>query len=324
MPSDDRMNRALVALADRIAEYRGAVTVARERVQSLLAQGGGVERAALALGPFAAGRLDLDRFAALDDGTAMDAAARSTLRRIAGILDDLSRMPDDGFVVDVPPGGRLRYFVANAFASLGRVFGAMRAVELIRGGRFDAVSHAPMLEGFGFDLWSKADRRAAPPLIIRVAGSDLRANLLAEFLDGRVHIAVIADGRCTPAPLARLITPGTLVLQAHDGAELDRFAAFPGPAIAAFVPGTSASFLHDPAGGRSFWQRVKIMSRPDAVSRTRLDSWSTAQQADELAHLDALAERPALSDTPIESLGDEGGDPVDRLASWLLTESGAG
>lgn len=328
MPSDnlpsqnDRIQLALAAVADRIATFRGVVTTAQERVRSLLSQGGGVERAALELGAFAAGRLDLDRFAALDDGLSLDAAARSRLRRIAGVLDDIARLDDMAFVIDVPAGGRLRHVVATALGSFGRAFGALAAVELIRAGRFEPVDHDHLLESFHFELWSKADRRAAPPLIVRLAGSDLSANLLAEFLDGSTHLVFVPYNRCTPAPLARLVTPGTLVLQTIDAAGLDRFTAFDGPAVAAFVPATSASFIHDPAAGKSLWQRMRVWSRPTTAPRGRLDRWSVAQQADERRLLDALAERPAFSDQPIESLAPGAGDPVDRLTSWLLTESG--
>ena len=325
MPSDDRIQRALGAVADRVASYRGIVTAARERVRGLLAQGGGADRAALELGAFGAGRLDLDRFAAIDDASLPDAAARARLRRIAGVLDDLANLSDSAFVVDVPPGGRLRFCVANALGSLGRVFSAIAAVDLNRSGRYDPVAHDSHLQAFGFDLWNRTDRRFAPPLVVSLAGSDLRASMLAEFLDGAVHMVLVPSGRCTPAPLVRLITPNTLVLQTIDGAGLDRFSAHAGPAIAAITEPTAAAFLHDPAGGRALWQRMRVMSRPE-LSRTRLDTWSAAQQAEELAQLDAIAERPSLSDTAIETLGAPGApgtDPVDRLASWLLAESSA-
>jgi hypothetical protein len=322
MQSDDRIPLALACVADRIATFRGVVTTAQERVRSLLAQGGGIERAGLELGAFAAGRVDLDRFAALYNGIAIDAAGRSRLRRIAGVLDDIAKLDDIAFVVDLPAGGRLRHGVATALGLFGRAFGALAAVELIRAGRFEPVDHDRLLEAFPFELWSEADRRAAPPLLVRLAGNDLRANLLAEFMDGSVHIVLVPYNRCTPAPLARLVTPGTLVLQTADANGFDRFTAFDGPAIAAFVPATSATFIHDPAAGKSLWQRMRVLSRPATAPRGRLDTWSVSQQADELRLLDSLAERPAFSDGPIESLAPGAGDPVDRLASWLLTESG--
>jgi hypothetical protein len=322
MQSDDRIQLSLGAVADRIAAFRAVVATAQDRVRSLLAQGGGVERAALELGAFAAGRLDLDRFAAIDDGITLDAAARSRLRRVEGVLADIARLDDTAFIIDVPDGAELHYAVSTALELFGRAFGAIAAVDLIRAGRHEALDHDRLLESFGFDLWSRADRRNAPPLVIRLSGSDLRANVLAEFLDGAMKLILVPFGRCTPAPLVRLVSPASLVLQTADATGLERFAGYKGPAIAAFVPPTSATFIHDPAAGKKLWQRIRVMSRPTSMPRGRLDTWSAAQQTDELLQLEMLAERPAFSDTPVESLAPGAGDPVDRLAAWLLTESG--
>ena len=50
---------------------------------------------------------------------------------------------------------------------------------------------------------------------------------------------------------------------------------------------------------------------------------SPRQQADEIAQLDALAERPMLPDVTIGAAGvTEAGDPAERLAAWLLAEAG--
>ena len=322
MQSDDRVQLSLNAVADRLAAFRAVVATAQDRVRSLLAQGGGAERAALELGAFAAGRVDLDRFAAIDDGVSLDAAARSRLRRVAGVLEDIARLDDTAFIIDLPDGGRLHDAVAAALGRFGRAFGAIAAVELIRSGRYEAVDHDRLLESFGFDLWSRADRRNAPPLIVRLSGTDLRANMLAEFMDGQMKLILIPFGRCTPAPLVRVLTPATLVLQTSDETGLARFSAYQGPSIAAFVPQTSATFIHDPEAGKALWQRLRVQSRPTSLPRGRVDTWTTAQQADELLQLEMLAQRPALSDTPVEALAPGSGDPVDRLTAWLLTESG--
>jgi hypothetical protein len=116
--------------------------------------------------------------------------------------------------------------------------------------------------------------------------------------------------------------PGTLVLQTSTGEGLDRFAKHHGPSVAAFMPPAAAAFIHDPAGGRHLWQRMKVWSRPERPPRGRVDTWSAAQQIDELRQLEALAEQPTLSGTPVDELGAGPGDAVDRLTSWLLTESG--
>jgi hypothetical protein len=100
-----------------------------------------------------------------------------------------------------------------------------------------------------FEEWTKAERQARPPIVLRVQGTDLHAGGLERFLDGGQHIVLIVEGPSSPAPLARLVTPGTLVLQTNDEFGLEEFANATGPAIAAIVPDTAARFLHDPGAG---------------------------------------------------------------------------
>jgi hypothetical protein len=158
-----------------------------------------------------------------------------------------------------------------------------------------------------------------------VNGADVRAGGLAEFLDGGVHIVLIVDGPCAPAPLARLVTPGTVVLQTTDATGVDVFSRFEGPAVMALVPPAAACFVHDPNGGRAAWQRLRIWNRPTTLPRHALGGSSAWQQAEELRQVDALAERPSLEGAPVEALVPAGsGDPADRLASWLLDASGLG
>jgi hypothetical protein len=158
-----------------------------------------------------------------------------------------------------------------------------------------------------------------------VNGADVRAGGLAEFLDGGVHIVLIVDGPCAPAPLVRLVTPGTVVVQTTDATGVDLFSKFEGPSVLAFVPSSAACFVHDPDGGRAAWQRLRIWSRPTTWPRHALGGSSAWQQTEELRQLDALAERPSLEGAPVESLVPTGsGDPADRLASWLLDASGLG
>jgi hypothetical protein len=147
--------------------------------------------------------------------------------------------------------------------------------------------------------------------------------VLADFLDGSMKIALIVEGPCAPAPLVRLITPGTLVLQTSDAAGVDLFEKCDGPAVMALVPETAATFVHDPAAGRSAWQRTRVWKRPSSLPRKSLGGISARQQLEELAQLDALVERPSLEGAPVDSLVPSGaGDPTDRLASWLLDASG--
>jgi hypothetical protein len=151
----------------------------------------------------------------------------------------------------------------------------------------------------------------------------MRPATLAHLMDGSMHVVFVVRGACAPAPLVRLITPGTLVLQTRDATGLNRFGAYDGPAIAALVAENAATFIHDPERGAELWQRIKVWNRPTVESRRSIGGISPRQQRDELAQLNAMSEQPAFSTIPIDALAPAGaGDPSDRLASWLLAQSG--
>ena len=323
-PSQERLRLALDATARQRAEFRSAVIAAHERAKAILSAGGGAERAALELGLFGGARIDSARFAALESSNAtLGYSRRIRIEWAANVLRAVGAVDEGAFVVTVPPGGDLRSAVARGFTELGRAFGAAATVELARAGRFESDRHANLIDGLAFELWGKAERRAAPPLVVRVNGADLHAGGLAEFLDGGVHLVLIVDGPCTPAPLVRLVSPGTAVVQTADATAVDVFSRFDGPSVMAFVPSPAACFVHDPSGGGATWQRMRIWNRPATPPRKSLGSSSARQQLEELRQLDALSERPSLEAAPVESLVPAGsGDPADRLASWLLDASG--
>lgn len=330
MPSDtlqlDRLDRDQIArrlIARRISVFRSAVIGAAERARTLLSTGTANDRASLELGPFAAGRIDATRFAALNTaGPVLDATSRERVERAAEVFADMLGGGDERFVIDVAAGTSVRFAVGGALARLGRAFGAATVIELVRAGQFNPSEHDRLLEWYGFDEWSRAERMAAPPLVVRLDGADLRGASFASFMDGAVHFVVVPTHSTTPAPLACLVTPAVLVAQTADQTGLDTFAQFDGPAIAALVAGDTACFVHDPAAGKSPWQRIKIWHRPAAPPRRTIGGISPRQQLDARAQLEALAQRPALSDTPVEALAPGTGDPAERLASWLLNESG--
>lgn len=323
MPSDPRVQAALDALRRPIAAYRSVAASASERARALLASGGGEERARLELGRFGGTRIDAGRFAELTSGAALDGISRSRLKRAAGVLDDIMVTGDDAFVVELVPGDSLRVVVAHALARLGRAFGASAVVDLVRAGRYEPERHDGILEAYRFEAWSKSDRSHAPPLIVTLDGADLHAGALGELLDGNARIVLVAHGATTPAPLVGLVTPGTLVLQASETSALSPLANHDGPAIAALTEQDAAVFTHDPAAGRALWQRLTITRRPSAEPRKTLGGKSPRQQREELAQLEALAERPALPTSPVDALVPTGhGDPADRLTAWLLAESG--
>lgn len=328
MPSDERVGLALQALERPIADFRAALTGALDQAGAFLAtQRGGaeglVERMRVELGVFGARHVDPARFADYFAARpSLDDLATARLERAVATLRSLLDRGAEAFVATVPSGGSLGQTVGAALADVGRAFGAVLAVELLRNGAFTS-DHEPLLESFAFHSWTKTERRFAPPLVVKVAGADLQVGGLADYLDGREKIVLVVEGPAAPAPLVRLITPGTLVLQTHDGGGLDRMASAEGPAVAALMPETSAVFLHDPTAGRESWQRLSVAHVPPSP-RKAVGGFSTWQMQEDIRQLEALAAAPLAQPLPSGAAPAAGGaDAVDKLASWLLGQADA-
>jgi len=329
MPSDTNVTMALTALAQPVAGFRGIIEGALAQAEGFLAEQGAdapqrANRAGGELGRFAAGRIDPNRFADLFPSVpAVGADALAALDRAMQVLRTLRDRGDEAFVVHLPKGGRLGSAVGDALAEIGRAFGAVVLTEVVRGGRYRADEHDALLDPLEFRSWSKAARRYAPPLVVSLEGSDLHAGALGDYADGREKIVLVVRGAAPPAPLARCITPGTLVLQTVDGSGLDRVATFDGPAVAAVVPEGAAVFLHDPAAGRESWQRLTIRTLGEAP-RYGLGGMSAWQMAEDRTLLGDLGRTPftipVSGGTAAPALGAD--DAVDRIASWLLGQSG--
>jgi hypothetical protein len=329
MPSDSRTAQAIAALAQPIAEFRTLVQGALAQADAFLAAQGATageraERARGELGAFADSRMDAAAFAALfPKARHVEPVALDALRRAAVVLRSVGARGHDLFTVTVPSGARLGIAVNAALGGVGRAFGAVMLAELVRGGRYQAAQHDRLLDEVEFLAWNKAERRFAPPLVIEVDGTDLHAGALTDFADGRQKLVLVVRGACGPAPLARCITPGTLVLQTTDGSGLDRVASFDGPAIAAMVPEGAATFLHDPLGGRESWQRLAVVHLPGAPKRP-IGGLSAFQIGEDLRLLGDLARTPfafpAAGGTATPAVGST--DAVDKIASWLLGQSG--
>ena len=329
MPSDARLTMALKAMAPSIAEFRSMIQGALAQAETFLVDqaAGGSERARRAgveLGGFAAGRIDPSRFAALFPAVPpVEPAAIAALQAAIATLRAISDRGDEAFLVDLPKGGRLGAKVGEALAEIGRAFGAVILADVVRGGRYQASAHDRLLAPLDFHAWSKAERRYAPPLIVSLDGADLHVGALSDFADGREKIVLVVRGAVAPAPLARCITPGTLVLQTSDGSGLDRVAAFEGPAVAAVMPEGTAAFFHDPAAGREPWQRLAVRTLGDVPKRA-ISGMSAWQMAEDRTLLGDLARTPfaiPVSGGPATpAVGAD--DAVDRLAAWLLGQSG--
>jgi len=339
MPSDnagldsgDLALEALKALTPRVEAFHSAVASAVEEIRTFVQSRRGAsdfraERALMELGPFAVGRIDTEKFAALmDDAENMSSETEGVLERAEEILNGFSVGKDFHNVV-VGPGEDLRDAVKEALDDVGRVFGASRAVELARGGRFDPDQHNVFLSSLSFRKWNRPERRLAPPLVVEVGGEDLLPAGLGEFLDGLVKIVLVVKGPTTAAPLARLITPGTYVVQTADVADLSGLATSPHPGVALLFDEErpeQARFVHDPEAGAASWQRLTVSHMPEqpSVGRgRRAPVW-----LEELAHLEAMAKKPAGLTVGVDGDGvaptspDAEPEPADRLAAFLLSQ----
>ncbi len=338
MPSDDRVALACAAVRAPRETFRAALAATADQMRAFLAaqrgasENGRAGRLAAELGVFAAGRVDAGTLATLfHPAETRDPAALAAVDRACGVLAALSARDLAADVVDVPPGGDLRGAVSQALAEIGRAFGAVRTFEVVRSGGRRADEAAAALDAFPYARWSRGERRAAPPLVVMVEGADLgTAAALAEFLDGTQKIVLVVRGACAPAALVRLITPGTFVIQATDGAGLDRFAAWDGPGIAALTPESAARFTHDPARGATPWERIAIEFLPARDPRASVGGTSGAQQSEELRQLRQLAARPESPPAPAPSptttaasgpAAPAATDPADKLAAWLLAQA---
>jgi hypothetical protein len=329
MLSDPRLQQALAALAQPIAEFRAIMERSISQAEAFLtAQHASApqraERAAVSLGHFADGRIDSAAFALLfPPVTAASPDALDALMRALDVLRDVRERGDALFVVDIPTGGRLGIEVEDALAQAGRAFGAVVLAEVVRGGRF-TPEHERLLQPHAFRSWNKIERRFAPPLVVLVNGADLRAGALVDFADGREKIVLVVRGASPPAPLARCITPGTLVLQTEDGSGLDRVAAINGPAIAAIVPPGAAVFMHDPDAGREAWQRMTVRHIP-AAPKAAIGGQSAWQMGEDLRLIANLATTPfsvPAADSGAATPAVGASDAADKIAAWLLGQAG--
>jgi hypothetical protein len=347
MPSDVRTGLALRALAAPRERFTSAVVAAVEEVRAFLeahrpsVDGHAARRAAVELGAFAAGRIDPERIGALlGGGAALDAAALARVERAFHELERVAAAGETLFVADAGEHADLHLVVGHALASAGRAFGAAQAVERVRSGRAMPADRVP-LEPFPFRRWNRAERQIAPPLVVEVPGAALHAGGLAEYLDGAQKIVLLVQPPAPPAALARLITPGVLVMQTTEAVDLDEIGRFAGPAVAALVPEGAARFVHRPGTGRAPGDRLVVNHLPDESAIRPIDGMSAFHQREELGLLRELVssaryqvpgtgERVETSGTGHLVPGTAPPEPApatvdaDRLAAWLLKQAELG
>lgn len=339
MPSENSLvDQALEALSSGIDAFHSAVATAEEEIRSFVANARGAsefraEKVLTELGPFAVGRIDPEKFAtllAVADPEELTPDAEEVVERAEEILAEFT-VGRDFHVATVEPGGDLRDVVKDALDHVGRVFGAARAIELARAGLFDPEEHNSFLAHLPFRKWNRAERQLAPPLVVEVEPDDLLPAGLGEFLDGMVKIVLVVRGVTPPAPLARLITPGTYVVQTADPEEVRRMAVSPHPGVALLFdderPG-QARFVHDPDAGDTPAKRITIHNLPEEpeVGRgRRMPTWlEEVRHLQTLARTGAAAAEAAGALVPGAAAPPEEPSPADQLAAWLLAQTDLG
>jgi hypothetical protein len=322
MQFDEQVTAALSALGPQIALFRFAISATLERARNTLAAESGPNRTEVMLGDFAAGRIDPQRFAMISSGSApLDRVGRAVIERAVEVLESLLKAPDQEFVVRVQPGGSPTTAVRTRMTALGAAFGASVLVELVRRRTYDILKHDSPLEGYPFERWTTSERKLAPPLVVLVDGRDLEPFELAPLIDGCVRLVFLVKGSCSPAPLARLISPGVFVAQSTDEKVLEKIADFGGPAVVAIMKGDEARFVHDPRAGSQAWQRTHVTYLPAAPARKSLGARSAWQQREDLLHLKSLVTPPALAGERT-SMPPTVEDATEKIAAWLIGQAG--
>ena len=330
MPSDERIIKALEALADAKEAFTSSVAMSAEEVRGILErEKGDAEnpqvRLAHELGPFAAGRIDLERLAPhVATNAKLDEEKRGEINAAYEALRALKKAGDELFVAKVPLDGYLRGTVFSALGKAGSAFGAARSVEWALHDLAHPEDVEDCLQRFPPNKWNKAERDFAPPLVVEVEGQDLRPASLAELLEGGQKIVLVVNGPAAPAPLVRLLTPGVTVIQTDDPADLAILGAVNGPGIAALLPEGCANFMHVPGEGKDLNQRLVVGRLPETEPKRALGSISAFQQTEELRQLASLVSRPEAKEATSEEKA-AGVPPMDeagQLASWLIHKSG--
>jgi hypothetical protein len=316
MPSEERTAVAVEAIRPRIELFNSALATTSEQIRGLLAgTGESPEDQTVALGNFAAGHVDVERFSAFTRRPEkVESAAEQPIRAAQRALDDLLHMSESLFVLELEKGTNLGAAVSERLAAIGNAFSAAHVVELAKRGRYREEEHGHLLDGLAYADWSHAERELAPGLVIQLDGSDFTPAQVAPYLDAGMKMVFVVTGDASAAALARLVTPGTFVQQVIEGAALDAFAAWNGTAVAAVMPKGAVSFVHDPAAGDTSFERFTTLEMPKEIRRRNIGGLSPAQQSEDLQLLESMAVIPSPA-------GEAASDPAGKLSAWLLSQT---
>lgn len=316
MQFDERTSIALEAIRPRLELFKSAVAVTTEEIRGLIAgSGASSEDQSVALGNFAAGHVDVDRFSAFTrQDSRVGSEAETPIRAAQGVLDKLLKEGDDLFVLKITEGANLGSCVAHRLAVIGLAFAAAHVTDLAKRGQYRDEEHELLLDGLAWSDWSKAERALAPGLVIELSGEDFAPAQVAPYLDAGMKIIFVVEGDAPAAAMARLVTPGVYIQQSGAESVLDGFSAFEGTAAAALMPQGAVEFVHDPDAGETTYERFTTLDFPREIRKRAIGGISAVQQAEDMALLETLSVVPTLS-------GDAASDPAGKLSAWLLSQT---
>jgi hypothetical protein len=316
MQFEKRTSIALDAIRPRLELFKSAIAVTTEEIRGLLSGSGeSSEDQTVALGNFAAGHVDVDRFSSFTRREArVDSEAETPIRAAQGVLNKLLKEGDDLFVLKITEGANLGSCMAHRLAVIGLAFAAAHVTDLAKRGQYRDEEHQLLLDGLAWPDWSQAERALAPGLVIELSGEDFVPAQVAPYLDAGMKIIFVVDGDAPAAAMSRLVTPGVYVQQTGAETPLEAFSAFNGTAAAALLPNGAVEFVHDPDAGETTYERFTMLEFPREVRKRAIGGISAAQQAEDMALLKALAVVPTLS-------GEAASDPAGKLSAWLLSQT---
>lgn len=316
MPSEERRANALEAVRPRIELFQTALTVTANQVRGLLVNSDNTEADKNeALGLFAKGKVNMERFNSFTQkSSGIDDAMQAPIREAEKVLKSLLAEGDELFIIRTEEGKGLGHTLSVRLAAIGRAFAAARVVDLARNGAYKEDKHAATLERFPYSQWNSAERALAPALVVEVSGHDFKPSAIVPLLDANMKIVFIVTGDAPAAALSRVISPGVFVQQETGDAKLEAFSAYRGVAVAAYVPSTAVSFVHDPSAGSTTYERFVSITFPTEVRKRHIGGISPAQQAEDYTLLESLS-------VPPEIAGEAATDPAGKLSAWLLSQT---
>jgi len=316
MPSEERRAIALEAIRPRIDMFQAALTVTVNQVRGLLAGSGNTaEDQSASLGKFAQGKVNLDRFATFTPkAVKIDAEVEAPVRAAQEVLKSLLAQGDDLFIIKTEAGKGLGHQLSVRLAQIGCAFAAARVIDMAKNGAYKEDKHAHTLKRFPYAIWNSSERSLAPSLLVEVAGGDFKPSAIVPLLDSNMKIIFDVSGDAPAAALSRVISPGVFVQQEIENANMEAFSAFKGIAVAAFLPSTAVSFVHDPSAGATTYERFTAITFPKEVKKRPIGGISPAQQAEDYTLLESLS-------VPPEIAGEAASDPAGKLSAWLLSQT---